>query len=73
MMLNIPDPVSAYNDHMDKEDKADYRQRRAENRASEIMDMRLDDFIILATRAGYDDNLIMIMERVAEMLVDEEK
>ena len=72
MMLNIPDPQSSYFDYMDKEDKADDRQRRAENRASEIMDMRLDDFIILATRAGYDDNLIMIMERVAEMLVDEE-
>ena len=72
-MLNIPDPKSSYFDYMNKLDEAGERQIRCDERVNEIMEMKVEDFLLLATKVGHDDTVVMVMERVAEMLVDEER
>ncbi|MDE3023851.1 MAG: hypothetical protein KGI54_18700 [Pseudomonadota bacterium] len=71
-MQNIPDPIAAYDDYMDQLDKAEERTLRAEDKMGELLKMPLEDFHLLACHVGHDDTIAMVMQRVAEYLVDKE-
>ena len=71
-MNNIPDPYYQYRDYMKMLDADEDRTIRAEHKIPEMLAMSVEDFLSLAIQAGYDDTLCMIMERVAEMMVDKE-